>query len=145
MATVTAALPNYIGSITIDADLLDGCGMRVNDQVAIANCRNGARLETYIVRGEPGSKKIELNGAAIESNKAAFAWGRRAAVDPEGVRKAATPPEAKAAARHAGAARRPAGAWHSTGRPGTAPGSGARSSTTARCWAAPRAARPAST
>ena len=64
MATVTAALPNYIGSITIDADLLDGCGMRVNDQVAIANCRNGARLETYIFRGEPGSKKIELNGAA---------------------------------------------------------------------------------
>lgn len=64
MATVTAALPNYIGSVTIDADLLEACGMRVNDQVAIANCRNGERFETYIFRGPPGSKKIEINGAA---------------------------------------------------------------------------------
>lgn len=63
-ATVTAALPDYIGSITIDADLLEACGMRVNDQVAIANCRNGERFETYIFRGEPGSRKIEINGAA---------------------------------------------------------------------------------
>lgn len=63
-ATVTAALPDYIGSITIDADLLARCGMRVNDKVLISNCRNGERLETYIFRGEPGSGKIELNGAA---------------------------------------------------------------------------------
>lgn len=64
MARVTAARPDYIGSITIDADLLEACGMRVNDAVEIANCRNGERFETYIFRGEPGSKKIEVNGAA---------------------------------------------------------------------------------
>lgn len=64
MARCTAAKPDYIGSITIDADLLERCGMRVNDQVAIANCRNGARFETYIFRGQRGSGCIELNGAA---------------------------------------------------------------------------------
>ncbi len=63
-ATVTAALPDYIGSITIDADLLEQCGMRVNDAVSVANCRNGERFETYIFRGEPGSRRIEVNGAA---------------------------------------------------------------------------------
>jgi aspartate 1-decarboxylase len=64
MARVTAALPDYIGSVTIDADLLRQCGLRVNDAVAIANCRTGERFETYVFRGEPGSKKIEINGAA---------------------------------------------------------------------------------
>ncbi|MCC5824066.1 MAG: aspartate 1-decarboxylase [Phycisphaerales bacterium] len=64
MATVTGAKPHYVGSITIDADLLDACGMRVNDRVLVSNCRNGNRLETYIFRGEPGSGVIELNGAA---------------------------------------------------------------------------------
>ncbi len=64
MARVTAALPDYIGSITIDADYLEACGMRVNDAVTIANCRNGERFETYIFRGEPGSRKFEINGAA---------------------------------------------------------------------------------
>ncbi len=64
MACVTKALPNYVGSITIDADLLERCSMRVNDAVEIANCRNGERFETYIFRGEPGSGAIEVNGAA---------------------------------------------------------------------------------
>lgn len=64
MARVTGAFPDYIGSITIDRDLLDACGMRVNDHVHVANCRTGERLETYIFEGEPGSGKIELNGAA---------------------------------------------------------------------------------
>jgi aspartate 1-decarboxylase len=64
MATVTGAKPHYVGSITIDADLLAACGMRVNDRVLVTNCRNGNRLETYIFRGEPGSGIIELNGAA---------------------------------------------------------------------------------
>lgn len=64
MARVTAAKPGYVGSITIDAELLDACGMRVNDKVLISNCRNGERLETYIFRGKPGSGCIELNGAA---------------------------------------------------------------------------------
>lgn len=64
MCRVTAALPEYVGSITIDADLLEASGMRVNDAVLVANCRSGARFETYIFRGEPGSGKIEVNGAA---------------------------------------------------------------------------------
>lgn len=64
MATVTGAKPHYVGSITIDANLLAACGMRVNDRVLVTNCRNGNRLETYIFRGAPGSGIIELNGAA---------------------------------------------------------------------------------
>jgi aspartate 1-decarboxylase len=63
-ATVTAALPDYIGSITIDADLLDRCGMRVNDKVLVTNCRSGERFETYIFKGARGSGAIEVNGAA---------------------------------------------------------------------------------
>ncbi|MBX3363428.1 MAG: aspartate 1-decarboxylase [Phycisphaeraceae bacterium] len=64
MATVTAALPNYVGSITIDEEILRAIGLRVNDAVTVANCRTGARFETYVFRGEPGSRKIEVNGAA---------------------------------------------------------------------------------
>lgn len=63
-ATVTAANLNYMGSITIDADLLEASGIRVNDRVVIANNTNGARMETYVFRGEPGSGAIELNGAS---------------------------------------------------------------------------------
>jgi aspartate 1-decarboxylase len=66
MARVTAAHPDYIGSITIDADILKLCGMRVSDAVEIANCRSGDRFETYVFRGEPGSGAIELNGAAAK-------------------------------------------------------------------------------
>ncbi len=64
MATVTEAHPDYVGSITIDADLLEATGLRVSDKVLVANCRNGARFETYVFRGEPGSGVIGLNGAA---------------------------------------------------------------------------------
>jgi len=63
-AVCTAALPDYVGSITIDEDLLDAVGMRVNDAVLVANCRNGERFETYIFKGERGSRKVEVNGAA---------------------------------------------------------------------------------
>lgn len=64
MATCTRANPDYVGSITIDEELLRATGMRVSDAVLVANCRNGARLETYVFRGEPGQRQIELNGAA---------------------------------------------------------------------------------
>ncbi|MDX2115800.1 MAG: aspartate 1-decarboxylase [Planctomycetota bacterium] len=64
MAKVTAAKPDYIGSVTIDANLLEAIGLRASDAVEVANCRNGARFETYVFWGEPGSKKIEVNGAA---------------------------------------------------------------------------------
>lgn len=64
LATVTAALPDYVGSVTIDANILEAVGMRVNDAVEVANHRNGERFETYVFRGEPGSGRIEVNGAA---------------------------------------------------------------------------------
>lgn len=63
-ARVTGARPDYHGSITIDADLLSACGLRVNDAVTVANCRTGARFETYVFRGQRGSRVIEVNGAA---------------------------------------------------------------------------------
>lgn len=63
-ATVTEANLNYVGSITIDEDLLDAVGMVVNEKVAIVNNNNGARLETYIIPGERGSGVVCLNGAA---------------------------------------------------------------------------------
>ncbi|WML45085.1 aspartate 1-decarboxylase [Neobacillus sp. PS3-40] len=63
-ATVTEANLNYVGSITIDEDLLDAVGMVANEKVAIVNNNNGARLETYIIPGKRGSGVICLNGAA---------------------------------------------------------------------------------
>ncbi|OCA92776.1 aspartate 1-decarboxylase [Pseudobacillus wudalianchiensis] len=63
-ATVTEANLNYVGSITIDEDLIDAAGMMVNEKVQIVNNNNGARLETYIIPGERGSGVICLNGAA---------------------------------------------------------------------------------
>lgn len=63
-ATVTEADLNYQGSLTVDEDLLDAAGIRVYEKVAIVNINNGARLETYTIRGERGSGTICLNGAA---------------------------------------------------------------------------------
>jgi aspartate 1-decarboxylase len=63
-ATVTEANLNYVGSITIDEDLLDAVGMTANEKVQIVNNNNGARLETYIIPGNRGSGVICLNGAA---------------------------------------------------------------------------------
>lgn len=63
-ARVTEANLNYVGSITIDEDILDAVGMLPNEKVAIVNNNNGARLETYIIAGERGSGVVCLNGAA---------------------------------------------------------------------------------
>ncbi|ETI66625.1 aspartate 1-decarboxylase [Neobacillus vireti] len=63
-AIVTEANLNYVGSITIDEDILDAVGMIANEKVQIVNNNNGARLETYIIPGERGSGVICLNGAA---------------------------------------------------------------------------------
>ncbi|MGG3562576.1 aspartate 1-decarboxylase [Neobacillus rhizosphaerae] len=63
-AKVTEANLNYVGSITIDEDILDAVGMTANEKVQIVNNNNGARLETYIIPGERGSGVICLNGAA---------------------------------------------------------------------------------
>lgn len=63
-ATVTEANLNYIGSITIDSDLLDAAGMLPNEKVHVVNNNNGKRFETYIIAGERGSGVICVNGAA---------------------------------------------------------------------------------
>lgn len=63
-ATVTEADLNYVGSITIDEDILDAVGMLPNEKVHIVNNNNGARFETYIIAGERGSGVICVNGAA---------------------------------------------------------------------------------
>jgi aspartate 1-decarboxylase len=62
--TVTQADLNYIGSITIDEDLMDAAGIIANEKVSIVNNNNGARFETYVIRGERGSGVVCLNGAA---------------------------------------------------------------------------------
>ncbi len=62
--TVTEANLNYIGSITIDEDLLDAANLIPNEKVAIVNNNNGERFETYIIKGERGSGMVCLNGAA---------------------------------------------------------------------------------
>ena len=63
-AVVTECHPDYSGSITIDADLLDATGMLRNEKVLIADCENGNRFETYIFAGERGSGVVGVNGAA---------------------------------------------------------------------------------
>lgn len=63
-ATVTEANLNYVGSITIDKNLLEALDILPNEKVQIVNNNNGARLETYVIEGAPGSGVICLNGAA---------------------------------------------------------------------------------
>ncbi len=62
--TVTQADLNYIGSITIDEALLEAANIIPNEKVAIVNNNNGARLETYVIKGERNSGVVCLNGAA---------------------------------------------------------------------------------
>ena len=63
-ATVKQAELDYIGSITIDSDLMDAAGIIEYEKVQVADVNNGNRLETYVIAGEPGSGMICLNGAA---------------------------------------------------------------------------------
>lgn len=62
--TVTEANLNYMGSITIDEDLMDAAGMIAGEKVQIVDNNNGERFETYIIKGKRGSGAICLNGAA---------------------------------------------------------------------------------
>ncbi|MBI1289020.1 MAG: aspartate 1-decarboxylase [Flavobacteriales bacterium] len=62
--TVTEADLNYIGSITLDPDLMEAANMIEGEKVQIVNINNGERLETYIITGERGSKNVCLNGPA---------------------------------------------------------------------------------
>ncbi len=63
-ATVTDANLNYVGSITIDQNLLDAASMRIGQKIDIVNINNGERFSTYIISGERGKGDICLNGAA---------------------------------------------------------------------------------
>jgi aspartate 1-decarboxylase len=63
-ATVTQADLHYVGSVTVDADLLDAADLLPGERVAIVDVTNGARLETYIIAGERGSGVLGINGAA---------------------------------------------------------------------------------
>lgn len=64
LATVTEANPDYVGSITIDLDLVDAVGLWPGEKVLVASATTGARLETYVLEGERGSGVIGINGAA---------------------------------------------------------------------------------
>ena len=63
-ATVTQADLHYVGSVTIDADLLDAAELLEGEQVAIVDNTNGARIETYVIPGSRGTGVIGINGAA---------------------------------------------------------------------------------
>jgi aspartate 1-decarboxylase len=62
--TVTEANLQYVGSITIDEDLMDASNIIENEKVQVVNINNGERLETYVIKGERGSGIIALNGPA---------------------------------------------------------------------------------
>jgi aspartate 1-decarboxylase len=68
-ATVTGADLDYIGSITIDAELMQAADMLIDEQVHVWDLENGARWVTYAIEGEPGSGAIEINGAAAHLTK----------------------------------------------------------------------------
>lgn len=63
-AAVTQCDPDYVGSITIDTDLLDATGIRINEKVLVCDVDSGSRFETYVFKGERGSGIIGINGAA---------------------------------------------------------------------------------
>lgn len=63
-ATVTQANLYYVGSITIDQDLMDAAGLLEHEKVSVVNVNNGERLETYVIKGQRGSGVIALNGPA---------------------------------------------------------------------------------
>jgi aspartate 1-decarboxylase len=63
-ATVTDCDLNYVGSITVDPDLLEAADIRAHEQVHVVDVDNGARFETYTIAGERGSREMKVNGAA---------------------------------------------------------------------------------
>ena len=68
-AVVTQAELNYVGSVTIDADLMTAAGLYEYEHVHIVNVNSGSRIETYVIEGEAGSGVICLNGAAARSGQ----------------------------------------------------------------------------
>ena len=68
--TVTEANLHYMGSITIDEDLMDAANLTTHEKVTVANINNGERLDTYVIKGERGSGQICINGAAAHKVEA---------------------------------------------------------------------------
>ena len=64
--TVTEANINYIGSVTIDENLMDAANIIAGEKVQVLNANNGERLETYVIKGERNTGKIEINGPAAK-------------------------------------------------------------------------------
>lgn len=64
LATVTEANVDYVGSITLDRDLIEAVGLWPGEKVLVVSATTGARLETYVIEGAPGSGAVEINGAA---------------------------------------------------------------------------------
>jgi len=69
-ATVTRADLDYVGSITIDTDLIEAAGFLENEKIDIYDVTNGARLQTYVIPGRRGSGEVGINGAAAHLVKA---------------------------------------------------------------------------
>jgi aspartate 1-decarboxylase len=69
-AVITEANLNYVGSLTLDEDLMDAAGMIENEKVQVVNVNNGSRLETYIIKGKRGSGVVCLNGPAARQGMA---------------------------------------------------------------------------
>jgi aspartate 1-decarboxylase len=63
LATVTAAELHYHGSVSIPADLMEAVGLLPYERILVGNCATGQRGETYVIRGEPGTGQIQMNGA----------------------------------------------------------------------------------
>ena len=63
-AVITEANLNYVGSLTLDEDLMDAANMIENEKITVVNANNGERLETYLIRGKRGSGVVCLNGPA---------------------------------------------------------------------------------
>lgn len=68
-ATITDANLQYVGSLTVDRDLMGAADLLPAEQVQVVNINNGARFETYIIEGAPGSGEICLNGAAARQGQ----------------------------------------------------------------------------
>ncbi|HEX9796002.1 MAG TPA: aspartate 1-decarboxylase [Anaerolineales bacterium] len=84
-ARVTEANIDYVGSITIDEDLIERAGLHLGEKVLVVSNSTGARLETYVIKGERGSGVIGMNGAAahlIRTGEEVIIMGFELAEDP---------------------------------------------------------------
>jgi aspartate 1-decarboxylase len=69
-AVITEANLNYVGSLTLDEDLMDAANIIENEKITVVNVKNGSRLETYVIKGKRGSGVVCLNGPAARQGMA---------------------------------------------------------------------------